>query len=170
MPPQLMVERFPTILRDKHHMILAVPHGMAESLAVWHDKLPLGSTLSGSPEGVCCFDSRNCQTLGVPRQSRGFTLIKLKVLATLLPLGFPLDAWLDTKGKALRISARITSIDSERFLALADKIRQQGAQMSLPMWVTGTNYLLAQMSHALVHNQVSSLACAVVMILGTITI
>src|SRR6516165_145544 len=77
MPPQLMVERFPTILRDKHHMILAVPHGMAESLAVWHDKLPLGSTLSGSPEGVCRFDSRNCQTLGVPRQSRGFTLIKL---------------------------------------------------------------------------------------------
>src|SRR5262249_35462587 len=77
MPPQLMVERFPTILRDKHHMILAVPRGMAESLAVWHDKLPLGSTLSGSPEGVCRFDSRNCQTLGVPRQSRGFTLIKL---------------------------------------------------------------------------------------------
>src|SRR5262249_23034534 len=76
MPPQLMVERFPTILRDKHHMILAVPRGMAESLAVWHDKLPLGSTLSGSPEGVCRFDSRNCQTLGVPRQSRGFTLIK----------------------------------------------------------------------------------------------
>src|SRR5919108_6508734 len=48
MPPQLMVERFATILRDKHHMILAVPLGMAESLAVWHDKLPLGRTLSGS--------------------------------------------------------------------------------------------------------------------------
>jgi len=29
-------------------------------------KLPL--------EGVCHFDSRSCQTLGVPRQSRGFTL------------------------------------------------------------------------------------------------
>ena len=42
--------------------------------------------------------------------------------------------------------------------------------MSLPMQVTGTNYLLAQMSRALVHNQVSSLACATVMILGTITI
>src|SRR6266566_4858528 len=77
MPSQFMVERFPTILRDKHHMILAVPLGMAESLAVWHDKLPLGGTLSGSPEGVCRFDSRNCQTLRVPRQSRGFTLIKL---------------------------------------------------------------------------------------------
>src|SRR5215813_3188033 len=80
MPPQLMVECLPTILRDKHHMILAVPRGMAESLAVWHDKLPLGRTLSGSPEGVCRFDSRNCQTLGVPRQSRGFTLIKLSRL------------------------------------------------------------------------------------------
>jgi predicted RND superfamily exporter protein len=95
---------------------------------------------------------------------------QLKVLATLLPLGVPLDAWLDTKGKALRISARITSMNSERFLALADQARQRGAQMSLPMQVTGTNYLLAQMSHALVHNQVSSLACAMVMILGTITI
>jgi hypothetical protein len=30
--------------------------------------------LSGSLEGVCRFDSRSCQTLGVPRQSRGFTL------------------------------------------------------------------------------------------------
>src|SRR6516162_425178 len=77
MAPQLMVERFPTILWDKDHMILAVPRGMAESLAVWHDKLPLGRTLSGSPEGVCRFDSWNCQTVGVPRQSRGFTLIKL---------------------------------------------------------------------------------------------
>src|SRR6516165_4407048 len=74
MPPQLMVERFATILRDKHHMILAVPCGMAESLDVWHDRLPLSETLSGSLEGVCRFDSRSCQTLGVPRQSRGFTL------------------------------------------------------------------------------------------------
>jgi hypothetical protein len=95
---------------------------------------------------------------------------QLKVLATLLPLGFPLDAWLDTKGKTLRISARVTSIDSERFLALAERARQQAAQMSLPMQATGTNYLLSQMSRTLVHNQVSSLACAVVMILGTITI
>jgi predicted RND superfamily exporter protein len=95
---------------------------------------------------------------------------QLKVLTTLLPLGFPLDAWLDTKGKTLRISARITSIDSERFLALAEKARQRGAQMSLPMQATGTNYLLAKMARALVHNQVASLACAMVTILGTITI
>src|SRR4030095_16203446 len=64
-------------------MILAVPLGMAESFTVWHDKLPFGGTLSGSPEGVCCFDSRNCQTLGVPRQSRGFTLIKLNYASML---------------------------------------------------------------------------------------
>jgi predicted RND superfamily exporter protein len=95
---------------------------------------------------------------------------QLRVLATLLPLGFPLDAWLDTRGKALRISARITSIDSARFLVLADKARQRGAQMSLSMQATGTNYLLARMSRALVHNQVASLACAMVLILGTITI
>ena len=74
MPPQLMVERFPTRLRDKHHMILAVPRGMMQRLDVWHDRLPLRETLSGSREGVCRFDSRSCQTLGVPRQSRGFTL------------------------------------------------------------------------------------------------
>ena len=78
MPSQLMVERFPTILRDKDHMMLAVPLGMTESFAVWHDKLPLGGTLSGAPKGVCRLDSRNCQTLGVPRQSRGFTMIKLR--------------------------------------------------------------------------------------------
>ena len=47
---------------------------MAESLDVWHDRLPFSETLSGSLEGVCRFDSRSCQTLGVPRQSRGFTL------------------------------------------------------------------------------------------------
>ena len=74
MPPQLRVERFPTIRRDKHHMRLAVPRGMMQSLDVWPDRLPLRETLSGSREGVCRFDSRSCHTLGVPRQSRGFTL------------------------------------------------------------------------------------------------
>ena len=77
MPSPFVVERCATILREKPHMILAVPLGMAESLAVWRDKLPLGRTASGSPEGVCRFASRNCQTAGVPRQSRGFTPIKL---------------------------------------------------------------------------------------------
>src|SRR5260370_33573732 len=74
MLPPLMGERFPTIRRDKHPMILAVPRGMMQRLDVWHDRLPLRETLRGSREGVCCFDSRSCQTLGVPRQSRGVTL------------------------------------------------------------------------------------------------
>jgi hypothetical protein len=74
--PPFVVERFSTLLRDTDDMILAVPLGMTESLAVWHARLPLGETLSGSREGVGRFDSRNCQTLGVPRQSRGFTVIK----------------------------------------------------------------------------------------------
>ena len=95
---------------------------------------------------------------------------QLQVLATLLPLGLPLDSWLDTRGKTLRISARVTSLNSERFLELADRARQQAVQISLPLQATGTNYLLARMSRALVHNQVASLACATVMILGTITI
>jgi len=77
MAPQCVRERLPTILRDTPPMLRAVPLGMAESLLVWHDKRPLGGTVSGSLEGVCCFDSRNCQTVGVPRQSRGFTLINV---------------------------------------------------------------------------------------------
>src|SRR5947208_8971425 len=63
---------------------------------------------------------------------------QLKVLATLLPLGFPLDAWLDTKGKAVRISARVIMLDSERFLDLVDRASQQAAQMFLQVQVTGT--------------------------------
>jgi hypothetical protein len=50
MPPQLMVERFPTILWDKHHMILAVPRGMIQSLDVWHDSKPRQHILSTSAE------------------------------------------------------------------------------------------------------------------------
>lgn len=95
---------------------------------------------------------------------------QLTVLATLLPLGLPLDAWLDASGQALRISARVTTRDSERLLALAERARQQAASLSLVVQVTGTNYLLAQMSRALVHHQVSSLGCALVLILGTITL
>src|SRR6266571_7119375 len=95
---------------------------------------------------------------------------QLTVLATLLPLGFPLDAWLDAPHHTVRISARVTAGDSERVLELAQRVQLEAARVALPMQVTGANYLLAQMSRALVHNQVSSLACAVVMILGTITI
>ena len=77
MPPPCVVKGLPTILRDTHHMRRAVPRGMAESLAVWPDKLPLGGTVSGSPEGVCCFDARNCQTVGVPGRAGGLPTLKL---------------------------------------------------------------------------------------------
>jgi predicted RND superfamily exporter protein len=95
---------------------------------------------------------------------------QLQVLATLLPLGLPLGAWLDTQGKTVRLSARVTSLDSARFLALADRVQHYARRMSLPLQVTGTNYVLARMARALVSNQVSSLACALVLILGTITV
>jgi len=68
-------ERKTTKLRDKHHMLFAVPLSMAYSLTIWHDKLPLGGTVIGSPEGVCRVDSWNCQTMEVPRPSREFTLM-----------------------------------------------------------------------------------------------
>jgi predicted RND superfamily exporter protein len=95
---------------------------------------------------------------------------RLKVLATLLPLGSPMAAWLDAGGKAGRLSARVAAIDSERFLALAQHVVQQAERASLQVQVTGSNYLLAKMSRALVHNQISSLGLAVVTILGTITL
>jgi len=75
-----VVERLPTILGDKHDMLRAVPLGMAESLIVRHDKLPLGGTLSVSLQGVCFFDSRNCQTVRVPRRCGEFTWIKLYLI------------------------------------------------------------------------------------------
>ncbi len=95
---------------------------------------------------------------------------QLKILASLLPLGFPLDAWLDGSGTRLRISARVLSLNSEHFLALATRTEHQARAMALPAYVTGTHYLLAHMAQALVHNQVVSLLCASVMILGTITL
>jgi uncharacterized protein len=95
---------------------------------------------------------------------------RLKVLATLLPLGSPMAAWLDADGRAVRLSARVAAIDSERFLALAQHAVQQAERASLQVQVTGSNYLLAKMSRGLVHNQISSLLLAVVTILGTITL
>jgi hypothetical protein len=95
---------------------------------------------------------------------------RLKILATLLPLGSPMATWLDASGKAIRLSARVAAIDSERFLALAQHVVQQAAQASLQVQVTGSNYLLAKMSRVLVHNQISSLLLAAVTILGTITL
>jgi predicted RND superfamily exporter protein len=95
---------------------------------------------------------------------------QLTVLATLLPLGFPLAAWLDAPHHTVRISARVTVGDSERLLELAQRVRDEAARVALPVQITGSNYVLAQMSHALVHNQLSSLLTAVVLIFGSIAL
>src|SRR5215831_2290215 len=94
----------------------------------------------------------------------------LTVLATLLPLGFPLAAWLDAPRHLVRISARVTAGDSERLLELAHRVKDEAARVALPVQVTGSNYMLAQMSRALVHNQLSSLLTAVVLIFGSIAL
>jgi len=95
---------------------------------------------------------------------------QLTVLATLLPLGFPLAAWLDASHHTVRISARVTAGDSERLLELAQRVQHEAARVALPVQVTGSNYLLAQMSRALVHNQLSSLLTAAVLIFGSIAL
>jgi predicted RND superfamily exporter protein len=95
---------------------------------------------------------------------------QLTVLATLLPLGLPLAAWLDAPRNTVRISARVTAGDSERLLELAHRAMDEAARVALPVQVTGSNYLLAQMSHALVRNQLSSLLTAAVLIFGSIAL
>src|SRR5215831_5967295 len=95
---------------------------------------------------------------------------QLTVLATLLPLGFPLAAWLDAPHHTVRISARVTVGDSEQLLALAQRVRDEATRVAFPVQITGSNYVLAQMSRALVHNQLSSLLTAVVLIFGSIAL
>jgi predicted RND superfamily exporter protein len=95
---------------------------------------------------------------------------QLTVLATLLPLAVPMDAWLDPQGHVLRLSLRVRAMRSDRLLALATRVRQLADQAALPIRVTGQNYLLAQMSRTLVRTQVQSFAVAVVLILGSITL
>src|SRR5262245_66267885 len=74
---------------------------------------------------------------------------QLTVLATLLPLGFPLAAWLDAPHHMVRISARVTENDSERLLELAQRVQHEAARVVLPMQVTGRNYLLASNSRCI---------------------
>lgn len=93
---------------------------------------------------------------------------QLMVLATLLPLAIPLDAWLDTQSQTLRLSARVRSTDSERFLKLAEHVAQEAQQRSLQVQITGRTYLLAQMARTLVHSQVTSLLTAAVGIFGIV--
>ena len=64
----------------------------------------------------------------------------------------------------------MTAIDSERLLELAHRVVQEAERVALPVQVTGSNYLLAQMSRALVHNQLSSLLTAAVLIFGSIAL
>jgi len=64
----------------------------------------------------------------------------------------------------------VTVGDSERLLELAQRVRDEAARVALPVQITGSNYVLAQMSHALVHNQLSSLLTAVVLIFGSIAL
>jgi hypothetical protein len=95
---------------------------------------------------------------------------QLTVLATLLPLSFPLQAWLGNTGKTVRVSARVRATDSERVLLLAAHIRQAAADMALSVQVTGRTYLLARMSRTLVRSQVSSLLLAALAIFASIVL
>ena len=95
---------------------------------------------------------------------------QLSDLATLMPLESPLRAWLNTKARILRLSARVRATGSDQFLALAQRVREQAAQTSLSVDITGTNYLLALMSRQLVTTQLRSMGLAVVLILGCIAL
>ena len=95
---------------------------------------------------------------------------QLSALAALLPLAVPLQRWLDTATHTIRLSARVRATSSDRFLELAQQVELQAAQMHLPVEVTGSTYLLAQMSRSLVQTQIRSLLLAVLLILGGITL
>jgi predicted RND superfamily exporter protein len=95
---------------------------------------------------------------------------QLTALATLLPLVFPMQAWLAPNAQELRISARATAMRSDQFLALAQSVERQAEHVHLPLQVTGHNYLLAQMSRTLVQTQIRALGFAAVMILGTMAL
>jgi uncharacterized protein len=95
---------------------------------------------------------------------------QLTALAALLPLALPLDAWLDGRGQQLRLSARVTAMRSDQLLALADTVLQQAAQRQLQVQMTGSNYLLAQMSRTLVQTQTRTFGLATVLVLGSIAL
>ena len=60
-------------IQEEHHMIFAFHFRVLQTLVnnVFHFRFPFVCALSGSHVGNQN-DSRSCQTLGVPRQSRGF--------------------------------------------------------------------------------------------------
>jgi predicted RND superfamily exporter protein len=95
---------------------------------------------------------------------------QLTTLAALLPLAFPLDAWLNKRSRQLRFSARVRAMRSDQLLALADTVLQQAAHLQLQVQVTGSNYLLAQMSRTLVQTQTRTFGLATVLVLGSIAL
>src|SRR4029453_15749451 len=94
----------------------------------------------------------------------------LTVLATLLPSRLPLCPWVHAPHHTVRISARVTVGDSERLLELAQRVQHEAARVALPVQVTGSNYVLAQMSRALVHHHLLSLLTAAGLIFGSIAL
>ena len=95
---------------------------------------------------------------------------QLRVIATLLPLSLPLDHWLNAESHRLRISVRVNAMASDRLLTLAREVAERAQLDGLPVQLTGTNYLLAQMSRTLVFTQVRSLLIAILLILGCMTL
>jgi hypothetical protein len=95
---------------------------------------------------------------------------QLTALAALLPLAFPMPAWLDGQGQRLRLSVRVTAMRSDQLLALAELIMQQAAQARLQVQITGSNYLLSQMSRTLVQTQTQTFGLATVLVLGSIAL
>ena len=95
---------------------------------------------------------------------------QLRVIATLLPLALPLDHWFNMDTKAFRISLRTRAMGSDQFLDLAQHVKDQAESASLPVQLTGTTFLLAQMSRTLVFTQLWSLGLAIVLILGAIAL
>lgn len=95
---------------------------------------------------------------------------QLRVIATLLPLALPLDSWLNVDAQVIRLSLRTRAMASDRFLTLARRVKHQTTAAGLPAQLTGTTYLLAQMSRTLVTTQLRSLGLAIFLILSTIAI
>ena len=95
---------------------------------------------------------------------------QLSLFATLIPLAVPAQPWLDRESHVLRLSARVIAMGSDQFLALTQRVQQHAKATQLEAAVTGTNYLLAEMSRSLVHTQLRSLLLAVGLILGAITL
>jgi predicted RND superfamily exporter protein len=95
---------------------------------------------------------------------------QLRVLAALLPLSLPLEHWLSADANALRISARVNAMASDRLLKLARDITRHAEQTDLDVKLTGANYLLALMSRTLVLTQIRSLLIAIILILSCIAL